>query len=593
MNTEVDISELFADARHAHDARQLKEAERLYRKIVALDERHDPSWHGLALIAHDNCRTDLAGPLIAKTLALRGDVAAYHATRGAIFERMGRLEVATASYQHAVTFAPDDIGNYRILGTILGRMGKLEEAAAIFERAVALDPDDAAVQYNFGLALERQGKHEQALARYERALELNPSSADILNSMSMALYALSRLDEALAAVDRALALRPGYSDAWNNRGTSLLQSHQPHEALASYTRALSLSPTHTTALLNRGNALVRLNRCDDALADYLRAQAFQPNFAELHWSESLCRLRMGDFRKGWEKYEWRWQVRPQTVRNFTCPLWQGLEDISGKTIMLHAEQGFGDALQFCRYVPMVAARGAKVMLEVPSVLKPLMATLGGVSELYDLGAPLPDTDYHCPLVSLPLAFDTTLATIPAATPYLAPPADASARWRERLREIPRPRVGLAWRAGERHIGELHRSIPPAMLTPLLGSGVSIVSLQKDMRPEDREWLSAHPEVRDFGENLADFADTAAIAAEMDLVISVDTSVAHLAGALGLPVWIFLSYIGDWRWMADRPDSPWYPTARLYRQSVTNDWSGVTARVAEDLRNRLFLEAQKP
>ncbi len=582
MSAAPDLPQLILEAEQCYQARRLGDAERLYRQILSLDERHDASWHRLALIALEYGRTDIAASTIAKAITLRGDVGRYHATRGAVFESLGRLETAAASYRQAVTLDPGDAATHALLGTALGRLGKLEEAAASYAQALALKPDDASTQYNVGLALEKQGKYDQALAAYEQALKLNPASAEIHNSLSMVLFALSRLDEALAAAERALELKPGYADAWNNRGTALLQLHRPAEALACYERTLGLSPSHAVGLMNRGNILVRLKRRDEALCDYARAQSLRPDLGEAHWGEALCRLYGGDFPVGWQKYEWRWHIRPYTVRTFASPLWLGAEDIAGKTILLHGEQGYGDALQFCRYVPLVAARGATVVVEVPDVLKPLMSGIEGATAVYAQGDVLPDTDFHCPLLSLPLALGTTIGTIPAHVPYLAAPAEAAARWRERLRDISRPRIGLCWRAGERHQGELHRSLLPALLAPLLDCGVTVVSLQKDQRPEDQEWLAAHPAILDFNAELTDFADTAALAAELDLVITVDTSVAHLAGALGLPVWIMLSYIGDWRWMHDREDSPWYPTARLYRQTEINDWTGVIARIAASL-----------
>ena len=588
-----DLAELIADADRHFEARRLGDAERVCRQILSRDERHDPSWHRLALIALEYGRTDIAANTIAKAIALREDVGRYHATRAAVFESLGRLETAAASYQRAVAFDPDDAETHALLGTTLGRLGKLDEAGLSFARALELKPSDAGTQYNVGFVLEKQGRYDQALAAYEQALKLNPASAEILNSLSMVLFALSRMEDALAAAERAVTIKPGYADAWNNRGTALLQLHRPVEALACYERTLSLSPSHTAGLMNRGNTLVRLKRRDQALPDYARAQALQPDLGDAHWGEALCRLYGGDFAMGWQKYEWRWQIRPYTVRTFASPLWLGAEDIAGKTILLYGEQGYGDALQFCRYVPLVAARGAKVVVEVPEVLKPLVSSIVGASAVYAQGDVLPDTDFHCPLLSLPLALGTTIDSIPAQVPYLAAPAEASARWRERLHDTPRPRIGLCWRAGERHQGEMHRSISPAALAPLLDCGVTIVSLQKDMRPEDQEWLAAHPAILDFNTDLTDFADTAALAGELDLVITVDTSVAHLAGALGLRVWILLSYIGDWRWMHDRDDSPWYPTARLYRQTEINDWTGVIARVAADLSSLTHSPEQIP
>lgn len=578
-----DIPQLLEQAAAARAGRKLTDSEQLYRRILAQDENHHASWHGLALIGLDRDRYDIAVAMADKAIAADPSVAAYHTTRATAFERMGRPEIAAASYRRAAALDPADAALHAALGLVYGRQGKLAEAVDAFTQSLALDPNNAQVQYNLGFACENLKRYDEAIAHYERTLTLEPNSAEAWMSLGKALFAANRLEESLTASDRALALRPGFSDAWNNRGTALYQLHRPVEALNCYDRALALSPAEALSHVNRGNALVRLGRAAEALPMFARAQALDPGFAEAHWSESLARLRMNEMPKGWEKYEWRWQVRPETARHFPSPLWLGDQDIAGKTILIYGEQGFGDCIQFCRYVPMVAARGAKVVLEVPRELTRLMAGLAGVATLHALGDPLPDTDFHCPLASLPLAFRTAPGTIPASVPYLTPPGHVTAAWRERLAHVPRPRVGLNWMAGARHWGELHRSIDPKTLTPLLGCGVNLVSLQAFYRREDTDWLAANPAVLDLSTEITDFADTAAIAGEMDLVISVDTAVAHMAGALGLPVWILLSYIGDWRWLTDRADNPWYPSAKLYRQRATNDWTDVIAQVTNDLK----------
>ncbi|MBX7198251.1 MAG: tetratricopeptide repeat-containing glycosyltransferase family protein [Rhodospirillaceae bacterium] len=578
--------QLLARAAAARADRNLAESDRLYREILARDERHHESWHGLALNGLARDRYDIAVAMADKAIAIESAIAAYHNTRGAGFERMGRPELAAASYRRALAITPNDAALHATLGLLYGQQGKLAEAVAAFTQSLALAPDDKHVQYNLGFANEKLGRYDDAIAAYQRTLALEPNSAEAWMSLGKVLFAVNRLEESLTASDRALALKPGHADAWNNRGTALFQLDRPAEALESYDRAMSLSPANALNHVNRANALVRVGRLPEALPMFARAQALNPDFAEAHWSESLCRLRMGDMPKGWEKYEWRWRVRPETARAFASHLWLGDEMIAGKSILIHGEQGFGDCIHFCRYVPMVAERGAKVVLEVPRELTRLMAGLKGVSEIRTQGEPLPETDFHCPLASLPLAFRTSPDTIPAAVPYLKVPPHVAAHWRDRLANLSRPRIGLNWVAGARHWGELHRSIAPETLAPLRDCGATLVSLQQNYRREDSAWLAANPTIHDFGAEITDFADTAAIAREMDLVISVDTAVAHLAGALALPVWILLSYIGDWRWLTERSDSPWYPTAKLYRQAGINDWAGVIARVTDDVKRGL-------
>jgi hypothetical protein len=295
------------------------------------------------------------------------------------------------------------------------------------------------------------------------------------------------------------------------------------------------------------------------------------------------RLLTGSFARGWQEYEWRWKYETlaSAKRKFQQPVWRG-EAIDGKTILLHSEQGLGDAIQFCRYAPLVAARGARVILEVDKRLGDLMASLAGVSQVVTAGETLPDFDLHCPLLSLPLAFDTDLETIPAETAYLRAPPNKQAEWGARLGAKHSCRVGLAWSGNAAHKRDELRSIELNALLPLLNTGATIVSIQKDLRPADATVLGGHRDIVQIAERLADFSDTAALVSNLDLVITVDTSIAHLAGALGRPVWVLLPYLPDWRWLLDRDTSPWYPTARLFRQDQTRSWDRVIQNVREAL-----------
>jgi tetratricopeptide (TPR) repeat protein len=358
-----------------------------------------------------------------------------------------------------------------------------------------------------------------------------------------------------------------------------------HTALASYDRALKLRPDFAVVLLNRGRTLHDLKRFDEALASYDRALKLRPDFAEAHFNEALCRLLIADFDRGWEKHESRWGIeRLRTAkRNFVQPLWTKGDDVRGKTILLHAEHGFGDAIQFCRYVPLVVERGARVILEVHRPLRELMTTLTSAAQIVSRGDPLPDFDMHCPLLSLPLAFGTRLETIPCPTLYLRASPQALVNWDARLASRKhRARIGLAWSGRPGHLNDHNRSIRLSCLLSLLDINATFVSLQRDVRPEDATVLRNQGDLLHFGDELETFADTAALISTLDLVVSVDTSVAHLAGALAKPVWLMLPFIADWRWLLDREDSPWYPTVRLFRQDETRAWDSVIARVRSAL-----------
>ena len=449
------------------------------------------------------------------------------------------------------------------------------------DRALALQPDSANAFSNRGTALYGLKRFDEALASYDRALALQPDDVTTLSMRGFTLHEMRRFDEALASYDRALALQPNDADVLNNRGLALDKLKRHDEALASCSRAIGLRPHFYTAFNSRGTILYDLRRYDEALADYERAIALRPDFAEAHWNEALVKLITGDFERGWAKYEWRWNKESwvKARRNFPQPLWLGGTAIDGKAILLHSEQGLGDTIQFCRYAPMVAARGARVILEVEKSLRELMTTVAGVAQVISKGDPLPDFDVHCPLLSLPLAFGTQLETIPSGRPYLRAPSANSASWEMRLGPK-RPRIGLVWSGNAVHQNDRDRSISLRSLLPLLDIDATFVSLQKDVRAADAATLAEHGRIIQLGDALKDFSDTAAAISQLDLFISVDTSVAHLAGALGMPVWVLLAAAPDWRWLLDWDTSPWYPTARLFRQDDRRTWDSVVPQVRE-------------
>jgi tetratricopeptide (TPR) repeat protein len=492
--------------------------------------------------------------------------------------RAGQLDLAEQLCRQVVAASRDHFHAIHLLAAIQMARGSTAAALASYDRAVALRPDHAKAHYNRGVALHELGRLDEALASYERAIALKSDFVEALNNSGNILADLKRHDEALASFDRVLDLRPDFSEALNNRGVTLYELRRFGEALASHERALAVHADNPEALNNRANALHALGRHDEALADYARAVALRPDYAEAHWNEGLARLRLGDFRGGWPRYEWGWKAGYRgAARPFTRPRWTGAEPLAGKTLLLHAEQGFGDTIQFARYAPLIAAAGARVIVEAHASLGPLLSGMQGVSSIVSSGAPLPAFDFHCPLLSLPLALGTELHGIPAGAPYLHAPESRLEHWQARLPRTGGLRVGLAWSGREKP--DPGRSTTLAQLAPLFElPGIQFVSLQKELRDADAAALRARSGFLHFGPDLVDFADTAAIIGQLDLVISIDTVVAHLAGALGKPVWILLPLLADWRWLLDRDDSPWYPTARLFRQDKPRNWTPVIARV---------------
>jgi tetratricopeptide repeat protein len=424
----------------------------------------------------------------------------------------------------------------------------------------------------------------QAGAKHRAPCGIEIENASALIHQAITLTRLQRYDKALAAFETLLARQPDHISALNDCGGLHMRLGRPEAAIVCYDRALAVAPRLSELHINKGTALRALNRFEEALASFAAAAAIDPGRAEAHYDAGLVQLCLGDFPAGWRGYEWRWR-KPDWAnkrRNFSAPLWLGEEPIDGKTILLHAEQGFGDTIQFVRYVPLVARRGATVILECQPELGHLLHNIKGAARVFARGEVLPAFNLHCPLMSLPLALETELPTIPADIPYIWPQQERIAKWHERLPQNGRLRVGVCWAGNSDHANDRHRSMPLECFAKVLSvSGVDFVSLQKDVSAEQSSILSGHG-VTQLGQDFADFADTAAVIALLDLVIAVDTSVAHLAGAMGKAVGILVPFRPDFRWMLHRTDSPWYPTMRLFRQSAIGDWDGPLERLRAEL-----------
>ena len=502
--------------------------------------------------------------------------------------RQGDFAGGVRHFDRALEVDPDAHDALANRGNALLSLGRFEDALHSYDRAMALRPGNSDLLNNRGNALQALKRYGEALASYESALALRPGHAGLLKNRGNALAALGRLEQALASYDRALQIQPDDVGTLNNRGNALRALLRLDEALACYDHALSIQPRHPESLNNRGNALHALQRVDEAIACYAEALSIQPDYADAHWNLALAKLVKGDFAAGWKEYEWRWKgAESPGQRDFPVPLWLGKEDLRGKTILLHAEQGLGDTLQFCRYAARVQARGAKVILQVDRALRSLMGSLAGVVQIVAPGEALPPFDLHCPLLSLPLAFGTTLESIPAGNPYLHAGPEKVSRWERKLGARTRPRIGLAWSGNPGQAKDRNRSLPLSAIEPLLALPLQFICLQKEIRASDADALHRHPQLLHFENDIGDFSDTAALAQLCDMVIAVNSSVAHLAGAIGKPVWIPLAFVPDWRWLLGRDDSPWYPTARLFWQSRPGQWDDVVGRMTRELERLQF------
>ena len=586
------------DAAHFHHhSGNIRDAEALYRTVLRDDPRNADALHGLGVLCLNAGRHMEAEGLIRAAAAAR-PVPEFFFHLGLALEWLGRARAAIVSYRRALAIRPDFHEALCNLGVLLNTQGFLKEAVAVYRCVIRLRPDHVNAIANLGLILQTWGKPEEARPLFRRALAIDPAVPEIFFNRGIGLEKLGRLDEAEAAARRALTIRPGFADASSLLGSVLWAQGRARQAAAAHRNALALRPDFPEALTNLANALHDLGRLDEAIAAYSRSLACLPVAPNTRWNRALSRLLSGDFIRGWDDYEWRWQ-RPEFggPPPFTQPLWRG-EPAEGKTLLVHAEQGFGDTIQFIRYVPAVVERGWRVVVQVPRPLLRLLGRLlGGMAgadgvSLVAKDDPLPAFDAHCPMLSLPLAFRTTLQTIPAPIPYLSAEPDRAAAWGGRLASLLPGggfRVGIVWQGNPQAAIDRGRSLPLAEMAPLARvPGVRLVSLQKNHGLEQLDQLPEGMTVTtlgaDFDSGPDAFVDTAAVMMGLDLVVTSDTAVAHLAGALGRPVWLALRAVPDWRWLMAGDSSPWYPTMRLFRQERTadGDWAPVFARMAAEL-----------
>ncbi len=466
-------------------------------------------------------------------------------------------------------------------------LGRLDEAARLCRAILQRDPGDFYALHLSGVLAIRRGEPERAVEFATQALRVRPGHPEVLGNRGAALRLLGRHDAALIDYDAALALAPRAPDLRNNRGVALAALGRHEEAIEEYRHALDAAPRFADALYNLGISLGALNRHAEAVAAYTSALDANPEHAQARWNRGLSRLALGDFAGGFADYEVRDQLDdPRAARRRIATAgWNGRDPVAGRTVLLLSEQGFGDVLQFSRFARPLHARGARVVLEAPPALAPLLEPLPYLAGVVTTSDPLPPFDLHCALTSLPGLLGTRLETLPAQDPPLQAPREWLERWSRRLAQVPRPRIGIAWSGGTGRAND-PRSIPLAAWSALRELPAGCVALQKEIVAADRPLLEGARPIAHFEDEVADFRDTAALAQLVDAVVTIDTAVAHLAGAMAQPTTILLPFSADWRWLVDRDDSPWYPTARLIRQPRAGDWASVLERAACDLRARL-------
>jgi tetratricopeptide (TPR) repeat protein len=568
-------------------AGQLAEAERCGRSALTLDQGHADSLHLMGLLSMAAKQYDLAIEWFALAIRQNADTADYFVNLGTALHRKGRFDEAIKSFDRALVLNPGQATIWCMMGELLQHERRLDEAILSFDQALNVKPDYFEAANSSAMLYFETRRYDVAIARYTRSLEIDPNQAAAFNLRGISRSRLRRHEEALADCQRAVALEPDHPDFNKNVGLLMQKLGRHEEAIAWLDKALALNPNHASALNDRGTSLFELRRSEAAFADLIRATEVDPECADYHWNLALMRLRIGEFDAGWLGREWGRKVAVLGFvdRKFAQPQWLG-EPIAGKTILLHSDEGLGDTIQFSRYATMVSQLGARVILEVELPLHALLTGMEGVALCLPKteGVELPEFDLHCPLSSLPLAFKTRLETIPAPRAYLPPLPEARVReWQARLGPHDRLRVGLVWSGNPLHDNDRNRSTNLQAMSALFDVGARFYSLQKEPREADKAMLAERSEIVDLTEHLGDFVDTAALIACLDLVITVDTSVAHLSAAQGRPTWILLPFTPDYRWLLGRDDSPWYPCATLFRQDEGRDYSKLLARVREELK----------
>ena len=562
------------------------DAQILCRRALERNPDHPEILHLMALVCFNAKQLDHAVEWA--SLAVKKEPKAnYFTTLGTILLNLGRQEDAVKAFEKAVQIRPNDAGLWSNLGLALIEAGRGSEAVVRFQRAIEIDPRQWDAAFKAGVLLHQQNRLEEALVYLERCNELRPGESTTLHMRALVLHGLKRFEEAAIDNRRAHELDPNNPQISNSLGYDLTQLGRHEEALRWFDLALGILPNFVQALNNKAFSLSGLHRFDEAFACYARVKEVDPDNAIADWNLGLLHMLTGNFEAGWLGREAR-RKDPSlqaVLPKFHQPMWLGKEAIDGATLLIHADEGLGDAIQFVRYIPMVVERGAQVILIVQDELCPLLAGTAGVATCLpkSVGA-LPSFDLYCPLSSLPHACGTRLETIPAWKSYLPrAPADRVRVWQDRLGPRDTLRVGLVWSGNPKHANDRNRSIGLQTLSGILDLDATFISLQKDVRPDDKVTLLARNDVVDLTTHLTDFAETAALISCLDLVIAVDTSVAHLSAALGQPTWILLPYMPDYRWLLDREDSPWYPTVRLFRQTATREYASVLDRVRTELR----------
>jgi tetratricopeptide (TPR) repeat protein len=578
--------------------RKLEQALTAFREALRLRPNYPEAYNNVGIVLKHMGKFNEAVASYEQALRQRSNYPEAHNNLGLALASRGKFDAAVVSFQQAIRLKPDYVEAHANLGDALTGMGRLPDALSAYRQAVTLRPRDPKLHKNLGNALSRTEKFTDAEASYQEALKLLPKYTDALNDLAITQARQGKFDEAIATYHQAIEIKPNFAEAHNNMGNALRNSSRFEESVECYLKALQHKPDYADAHNNLGIAYAELGRFDEAVASYTRCLKVRPEHVDAHMNRALTWLRKGDYAQGWAEYEWRWKKRNLTPRPPIMPQWNGFP-LAGRRILLITEQGLGDTLQFVRFAPVLKRQGAgAVILECPEKLIKLLARSPGIDQLVPQGKPVPDYDVYCALMNVPGLTATSVEAIPADVPYIFPDPDLVAHWKRELSDVRGLRVGINWQGNPKYAGDRHRSVSLKYFEPLSRvPGVQLISLQKNFGLEQLDALDGKFQVRDLGRTLDEktgpFMDTAAVLKNLDLFITSDTAVAHLAGALGVPVWMPLSTTPDWRWMTHREDNPWYPTMRIFRQSTHMAWGPVFDRMAAELEEMVPRRVRTP
>lgn len=584
MNNQIDLESLLGQALAMCIAGDFSDAKQVYEEILASAPNTYKALTNLGSIELKFGNLEACIQLISKSLEIEPNQLNAYNNLGLAFQSQNRLNEALENFEKAICINNSYPELHYNLGITKLRLNQYAESISSFREAIRLKPDYADAYNNLGIVLDKLNQHHDAVENYTQSISLNPRSASTFFNRATTFNTLKQYDKALDDYDQAICLKPDYAQAHSSKVDIFYELRRYNEALDANALAISLDSDNAEKHFTHGLIFANLNCHEDALKSYSRAIELNPAYTEAQWNIAASKILLGDYVEGWKLYEWRWKLknREAFIRDFTQPLWLGDHPIEGKKLLIYPEQGMGDIIQFSRYVSMLASMGANVILELPRPLASLMSTLEGEYTIIEYGRNLPKFDFQCPITSLPLAFKTTVETIPATVPYLYANSEKTNRWSDKLGLKEKQRVGLVWSGSTTHNNDHNRSLLLKQLEPIFQLSVEFHCLQKEIRDDDLEMLSSISNLNCHQDDLFDFSDTAALIDQMDIVISVDTSVAHLAGALGKTVWILLPFTPDYRWLLNRKDSPWYPTATLFRQPAIGDWTSVIHDIIEQL-----------